>query len=338
MYVHTYIHRSYILVCSYVYPRRHVHCGYPASLTPLEEATSCIIALTLQQPWSPHSASKAKRNPKSASALPQTRMTPMPFPPPPRQSPSATPTTATKKAGSTPKFSVSSVPPYLSLPLFFPHHIEKKYRFRVRVGTEDLTGPIIFTFSAARSAICIASDAAGAVFASPLDGAADAEDLASAEPDSVQQVWVCNRVHGTDKFSLKSHAGRYLSCDKHGILAATKEAISPEEEFDFVRSELGGGRWALRDVRERFIGAEERDGGKVEVRGDREEVGYKETWTVRLQKRNKKRVKSGRGGGEPGSEVKDRDFEAGTGGDGGGEAGRCSGQDAEEGEKRRGFP
>lgn len=122
----------------------------------------------------------------------------------------------------------------------------------------------------------------------------------------MQQVWVCARVYGsTTKFTLKSHLGRYLSVDKHGVLSATREAISPEEEFVPVRTELRGGRWAWQTVRERFIGVEMGAKGTA-VRGDREEVGFCETWMVRLQKRNKVRVKAGGGGGTSEGKMKDR--------------------------------
>lgn len=103
-------------------------------------------------------------------------------------------------------------------------------------------------------------------------------------------MWVATKIHGCEKWSLKSHHGKYLGCDQHGILSATREAISPEEEFVPVRNELGGGRWALQTVRERFVGVDE-SGGVIEVRGDAESVGFGETWRLRLQKRNKKKTK-----------------------------------------------
>lgn len=106
----------------------------------------------------------------------------------------------------------------------------------------------------------------------------------------MKQVWVATKIHGCEKWSLKSHHGKYLGCDQHGILSATREAISPEEEFVPVRNELGGGRWALQTVRERFVGVDE-SGGVIEVRGDAESVGFGETWRLRLQKRNKKKTK-----------------------------------------------
>lgn len=106
----------------------------------------------------------------------------------------------------------------------------------------------------------------------------------------MKQVWVATKIHGCEKWSFKSHHGKYLGCDKHGILSATREAISPEEEFVPVRNELGGGRWALQTVRERFVGVDE-SGGVIEVRGDAESVGFGETWRLRLQKRNKKKTK-----------------------------------------------
>lgn len=103
-------------------------------------------------------------------------------------------------------------------------------------------------------------------------------------------MWVATKIHGCEKWSFKSHHGKYLGCDKHGILSATREAISPEEEFVPVKNELGGGRWALQTVRERFVGVDE-SGGVIEVRGDAESVGFGETWRLRLQKRNKKKTK-----------------------------------------------
>lgn len=107
-------------------------------------------------------------------------------------------------------------------------------------------------------------------------------------------MWVATKIHGTEKFSFKSHHGRYLSCDKFGILSATREAISPEEEFLPILNELGGGRWALQTVRDKFLSVDEVGaGGTTEIRGDAEAVGFKETFVVRLQARNKKRKKSG---------------------------------------------
>lgn len=154
--------------------------------------------------------------------------------------------------------------------------------------TDDINGPIILCFSAS-TPITLACDAAGKVFASPLLEVVG-DDLSAAEPADVKQVWVATKIHGCEKWSFKSHHGKYLGCDKHGILSATREAISPEEEFIPVRNELGGGRWALQTVRERFVGVDER-GGVIEVRGDAESVGFGETWRLRLQKRNKKKTK-----------------------------------------------
>lgn len=111
----------------------------------------------------------------------------------------------------------------------------------------------------------------------------------------MKQVWVATKIHGSEKYSFKSHHGKYLGCDKHGILSATREAISPEEEFVMVKNELGGGRWALQTVREKFVGVDESSGG-IELRGDAESVGFGETWRVRLQRRNKKKSKVGTDG------------------------------------------
>ncbi|KAI5781837.1 FRG1-like family-domain-containing protein [Geopyxis carbonaria] len=162
---------------------------------------------------------------------------------------------------------------------------------------EDLTGPLLFAFAAA-TPICLAADAAGKVFASPLT-TCEGEDLSTAAPTDVQQVWVVAPVYGTTtgKVSFRAHTGRYLSCDKHGLLTATREAIGPEEEFALVRSTLGGARWAVQTCRDLFVAVDEvAAGGAVAVRGDAAEVGFAQTWTVRLQKRNKKRGKGGKGG------------------------------------------
>ena len=70
----------------------------------------------------------------------------------------------------------------------------------------DVTGPIIFALPTTPPT-CIACDANGKVFASVLENIVDG-DLATAEPHDVRQVWVANKVAGTDSISFKGHHGR----------------------------------------------------------------------------------------------------------------------------------
>ena len=70
----------------------------------------------------------------------------------------------------------------------------------------DVTGPIIFALPSTRPT-CIACDAIGKVFTSELENIIES-DLATAEPHDVRQVWIANRVAGTDEISFKGHHGR----------------------------------------------------------------------------------------------------------------------------------
>ena len=70
----------------------------------------------------------------------------------------------------------------------------------------DITGPIIFALPSDPPS-CIACDATGKVFTSELENIVEG-DLATAEPHDVRQVWVANRVAGTDNISFKGHHGR----------------------------------------------------------------------------------------------------------------------------------
>ncbi|KAK6344819.1 hypothetical protein TWF718_006773 [Orbilia javanica] len=164
---------------------------------------------------------------------------------------------------------------------------------------EDIKGPVIFAF-ASTPPTCLACDATGKVFASALRDV-DGEDLSTAEPHDVRQVWTVTRIPASTRFAFKGHHGKYLACDKFGILSATKDAISPEEEFTPVKTETG---WGIQTCRDKFLRGEEKNvssGGKgsgaptggivVEMRGDAETIGFAETWVVRGQRRFKTKVK-----------------------------------------------
>lgn len=70
----------------------------------------------------------------------------------------------------------------------------------------DITGPIVIVLPT-ETPTCLACDANGKVFASTLENIVDG-DLATAEPHDVRQVFVANRVAGTESLSLKGHHGR----------------------------------------------------------------------------------------------------------------------------------
>ena len=70
----------------------------------------------------------------------------------------------------------------------------------------DISGPVVFALPT-EPPTCIACDANGKVFTSPLENIIGG-DLATAEPHDVRQVWVANRVAGTEFHSFKGHHGR----------------------------------------------------------------------------------------------------------------------------------
>ena len=70
----------------------------------------------------------------------------------------------------------------------------------------DITGPVVIVLPTDK-ATSLACDAVGKVFASELDNIVDG-DATTAEPHDVRQVFVANRVAGTDDFNLKGHHGR----------------------------------------------------------------------------------------------------------------------------------
>jgi len=74
----------------------------------------------------------------------------------------------------------------------------------------DISGPVVIVLPT-DTASCIACDANGKVFASTLENMVDA-DLTTAEPHDVRQVFVANRVAGTESLSLKGHHGRCVHC------------------------------------------------------------------------------------------------------------------------------
>jgi protein FRG1 len=87
-------------------------------------------------------------------------------------------------------------------------------------------------------------------------------------------------------------------------LSASKEAIGPQEEWQPVQQDDG---WAFQNVHEKFMYAfpfsprdlmtgssvdEVAAGGKVEIRGDAESIGFNETFTLRIQARLRKKAKT----------------------------------------------
>ena len=79
----------------------------------------------------------------------------------------------------------------------------------------DISGPIVITLPTEKLT-CLACDAVGKVFASELENVVDG-DATTAEPHDVRQVFVANKVAGTEDFNLKGHHGRYVrsNCATH---------------------------------------------------------------------------------------------------------------------------
>ncbi|TKA81716.1 hypothetical protein B0A49_00605 [Cryomyces minteri] len=156
-------------------------------------------------------------------------------------------------------------------------------------ATGDVSGPVIFVLPT-EPATCIACDANGKVFPIAIENMVDGDPTTS-EPHDVRQVWVANRVAGTESFGFKGHHGRYLGCDKFGMPHATSEAISPEESWIVIEAPDQAGAFCLQTAREKFLAVDD-DKAPPEVRGDADTISFGTTIRIRMQARFKPRLKA----------------------------------------------
>ncbi|KAI1322403.1 actin-crosslinking protein [Xylariaceae sp. FL0255] len=155
----------------------------------------------------------------------------------------------------------------------------------------DVVGPVMIVLPT-EPPTCIACDANGKVFADPVENIIDANP-STAEPHDVRQVWVANKIHGTENFRFKGRYGKYLACDKFGILSATSEAIAPPETWSAIATPDTPGTFQLQASQETFLSAaESKKGGAPKVRGDATAISFESTLRIRMQARFKPQLKA----------------------------------------------
>ncbi|KAI1819768.1 actin-crosslinking protein [Xylaria intraflava] len=156
----------------------------------------------------------------------------------------------------------------------------------------DVGGPVMLVLPT-KPLTCLACDANGKVFTDLIENIIDASP-ASAEPHDVRQVWVANKIYGTDHFRLKGRHGKYLACDKYGILSATSEAIAPPETWNIIATPDSPGAFQLQTLQQTFltVAKPKKPNGAPEVQGDATEVSNETTLRIRMQARFKPRLKA----------------------------------------------
>ncbi|PNY23781.1 Uncharacterized protein TCAP_06272 [Tolypocladium capitatum] len=156
----------------------------------------------------------------------------------------------------------------------------------------DVVGPVMIVLPTDKPS-ALACDPSGKVFAMPIENMVDGNPT-SAEPHDVRQVWVANRISGTDNYRFKGHHGRYLACDKIGLLSATSEAVSPLECFAVIATADTPGTFQLQTLRDTFLTVKTSSnaGAPAEVRGDADAIAFGTTFRIRMQARFKPKLRA----------------------------------------------
>jgi len=152
----------------------------------------------------------------------------------------------------------------------------------------ELRGPTFIFHPSDPSPICISFDATrNRIALNPLEKLEDGGALLDRTPSEVSQVWVVTRVAGAGTINLRTGTGegKFLSCDKHGLVAADREARGPQEEWTPIV--LEGGMVAFMNVYEKYLGIDEVAGGQLTLRGDSDNVGFQERFYVKIQNKYK---------------------------------------------------
>ncbi|KAI0021155.1 FRG1-like family-domain-containing protein [Xylariomycetidae sp. FL0641] len=176
----------------------------------------------------------------------------------------------------------------------------------------DIVGPVMLVLPT-EPPTCLACDANGKVFTDAIVNIIDGNP-SSAEPHDVRQVWVANKIYGTENFRFKGRYGKYLSCDKYGILSATSEAVAPPETWTVIPTADTPGTFQLQTLRETFLTVKEstKANGTPEVRGDAAEINFDTTLRIRMQARFKPKLKASKESKEK-EKISRRDLEEAAG-------------------------
>ena len=154
----------------------------------------------------------------------------------------------------------------------------------------EICGPTFLVHPSDPSPLCVTYDATRrkVVLHTITKGEDEEEiDLLDRTPTEVSQVWVTTRVAGSPTINLRTGTGegKFLSCDKHGLVAADREARGPQEEWTPVI--LPDGMVAFINVYEKYLSVDEVAGGALQLRGDSDMVGFRERFWVKVQHKYK---------------------------------------------------
>ncbi|KAL9620425.1 MAG: hypothetical protein Q9160_005010 [Pyrenula sp. 1 TL-2023] len=160
----------------------------------------------------------------------------------------------------------------------------------------DLSGPLIFVLPTAEPT-ALSCDSNGSVFPLTIENMIE-EDPWTAEPHDVRQVWIATRVAGIESVTFKGHHGKYLACDRYGLLSAKREAVGIEETFKVIAVPDTAGLFAVQalisDGEDHFIAAREEDTKSKgpEIRGDATDISFNTSLRIRMQARFKPKLKA----------------------------------------------
>ena len=153
----------------------------------------------------------------------------------------------------------------------------------------EIRGPTFIFHPSDPSPLCVSFDATrNRITLHPLEKLEDGGgSILDRTPSEVAQVWVTTRVAGAGTINLRTGTGegKFLSCDKHGLVAADREARGPQEEWTPVV--LEDGMVAFMNVYEKYLGIDEVAGGQLTLRGDSDTVGFQERFYVKIQNKYK---------------------------------------------------
>ncbi|KAF9116158.1 hypothetical protein BGX27_004498 [Mortierella sp. AM989] len=176
----------------------------------------------------------------------------------------------------------------------------------------DLGGPIFLTFSS-DPPTCLAVDDKSKVIMKPLEAPEDESGNPSsaivsfdnAEPTAINQVLVATMIPDSDRLTLKTYNGRYLSSDKFGVVSADSEAIGMQEEWTaIIKGDSEEGGVCLQSHYGKFLSVDEvaavEGRGKsslsstssgFQIRADSDVIGFCELFQAKIQAKYRKKVK-----------------------------------------------